>query len=623
MKNPAALSPWLCQETVIARLAFIGIAAHLSLRAMAAPEAVAQAPVQGVVLIGGLPLVFRLLRHALHGRFGSDHLAGVSIVASALLDEYLAGAIVVLMLSGGEALEQYAVVRATSVLRALAARAPTLTHRRTPAGFEDVPVEQVAIGDELAVLPHEVCPVDGEVVQGRGAMDESYLTGEPFRIAKAPGASVLSGALNGDSTLTIRATRLAIDSRYAQIMQVMQEAEQRRPQLRRIGDQLGAWYTPLALAIAGSAWWTSGDPLRFLSVVVIATPCPLLIAIPVAVIGAISSAARMGIIVKNPAALEQAALCRTMILDKTGTLTYGRPALTGELYGPGFTRDTVLPLVAAIERYSRHPLAGAIVRAGEEARYALPDVEWTREEPGHGLRARVAGVDLLVTGRADLQDPTALPPDEHSGLECIVLIDGRYAAAFRFHDVPRADSRSFVRHLSPMHGFSKVLIVSGDRESESKRLAQLVSITQVYGNTSPEEKVAIVRREVTQARTMVVGDGINDAPALMAATVGVALGHRSDVTEEAAGVVIIDSSLSKVDELLHISQRLRTVALQSAIGGMMLSGVGMGFAAAGAFSPVAGAVAQELIDLVAVLNALRAAQPAPGADFPSPVSSEP
>ena len=398
-------------------------------------------PLLVVLVAGGTPLVLRLVWRGLHGVFGSDHLAGVSIVASLLLHEYLAGAIVVLMLSGGETLEQYAVAEATSVLRALARRVPTLAHRRLGAKVDDVPVGDIVVGDEVSVLPHEICPVDGEVVQGHGTMDESYLTGEPFRISKGPGAAVLSGAINGDAALVIRATKVAADSRYARIMQVMQDAEQRRPNLRRIGDQLGAWYTPLALALAALAWWFTGNPVRFLSVVVVATPCPLLIAIPVAIIGAISTAARRGVIVKDPAALEQLTLCHTMILDKTGTLTYGRPSLSEELYAPAFTRETVLPVVAAIERYSRHPLASAIVAAAAEAGYPLPDVAWIREEPGVGLRGQVGESVVLVTGRSHAGDRFELPPGEPTGLECIVVIDDRYAATFRFHDVPRADSR--------------------------------------------------------------------------------------------------------------------------------------------------------------------------------------
>ena len=604
-------SRWAAREPFVAAVALVGIAAALVPRSLIGEATLppSRTLLAAVLVLGGLLLVPRLAWQALHGRFGADHLAGISIVASAVLGEYLAGAIVVLMLSGGETLQQFAVMRATAALRALANRAPTLAHRHRGDVLEDAAVADIRVGDELAVLPGEVCPVDGEVVSGRGAMDESYLTGEPFTIAKGPGSKILSGAINGDSALRVRATRLAADSRFAQIMHVMRDAEQRRPRLRRVGDEIGAWYTPIALVIAGIAWWSTADPIRFLSVLVVATPCPLLIAIPVAIIGAISSASRRGIIVKDPAALEQLTLCRTMIFDKTGTLTYGQPALSEELYGPTFARDAVLPIVAAIERYSRHPIAGAIVTAATQAGYALPDVAWIREEPGVGLYGQVGTCTVLVTGRAHAATHFSLPPSLPTGLECIVVMNGRYAATYRFHDLVREDSRRFVGHLGPKHGFTRVLLVSGDRAAEVRRLAASVAIDEVYPDASPEGKVAIVRRETRTAKTAFVGDGINDAPALLSATVGIAFGRHSDVTSEAAKVVIIDSSLAKVDELMHVSHRLRRVALQSALGGMSLSVGGMIFAAFGLLSPVAGAIAQEVIDLLAVLNALRTARP--------------
>jgi heavy metal translocating P-type ATPase len=597
------------RDAVITLVATAAIAGHLVLRVAGASTLLQNLPLWIALAGGGTILVARLAWKAVGGEFGSDQLAGVSIVAATLLGQYLAGAIVVLMLSGGETLEHYAVARATSVLRALANRVPIFAHRRRDGALEDVAVVDVRIGDELSVLPHEVCPVDGDVVAGHGAMDESYLTGEPFTISKGPGSRVLSGAVNGAVPLVIRATRVAADSRYAQIMRVMREAEQRRPALRRIGDTLGAWYTSVALAVAGAAWWSTGDPIRFLSVVVVATPCPLLIAIPVAIIGAISTAARRGVIVRDPAALEQLTLCRTMILDKTGTLTHGRPVLTEEVYGPGFDRDRLLPQLAAMERYSRHPLAEAIVSRATSAGYALPEVDWIREEPGTGLSAAIAGTTILITNRAHAPLRCELPAPAETGLECIAIVDGRYAATLRFHDIERADSSAFIGHLGPKHGVTRVLLVSGDREVEVRRLAEAVSIAEIHAEASPEEKLAIVRAETARARTVFIGDGINDAPALLAATVGIAFGRQSDVTSEAARVVIVDSSLSKVDEVMHVSYRLRTIALQSALGGMALSIIGMAFAAAGLLPPVAGAVAQEAIDVLVVVNALRAAQP--------------
>jgi len=472
-----------------------------------------------------------------------------------------------------------------------------------------VALPDIRVGDQLTVLPHEICPVDGTVLEGHGIMDEAYLTGEPYEISKTPGSMVISGAINGEQALLIRAEKVAEDSRYARIMKVMHETEQQRPKLRRLGDQLGAWYTPLALAVAIAAALLSRDPQRFLAVVVIATPCPLLLAIPTAIIGAISLAARRAIIIRNPAILEQLERCRTLIFDKTGTLTYGRPRLTEVLCAKGFDHSTVLRYAASVEQYSKHPLASAIVSAAKQQQIDSLPVARISERPGHGLLASVEGHSVQITGRKKV-DAQSLPlPELSSGLECLVFIDGEYAAAIRFHDAPRKDSASFIQHLQPKHGVGKVILVSGDRESEVKYLAESVGITEVHAGKSPEEKVAIVKEETSKARTLFVGDGINDAPALMAATVGVAFGTQNDITTEAADAVVLETALGKIDELMHIGQRMRGIALQSALGGMAASALGMIAAAFGFLPPIWGAIGQELIDLFAVLNAVRVALP--------------
>ena len=606
---------WLLRKTtVIAALAIAAMLLHLVLRFGAhTTEDIYRIPLLATLALGGLPLLYDLLRKVLRREFGSDLLGGISIVTSVLLGEYLAGSIIVLMLAGGEALESYALRSASSVLGALAKRMPSIAHRTKAGSLLDVPLAGIAVGDTLVIYPHEICPADGVVVEGHGVMDESYLTGEPFQITKTRGSTVISGAINGESALTIRTTQRAADSRYAKIMNVMRESEATRPQLRRLGDQLGAIYTPVALTVALLAWAMSGDSTRFLAVLVIATPCPLLLAIPIAIIGSISLCARRAIIVKSPVVLEQIAGCRTAIFDKTGTLTYGEPTLTEQLIAPGFAQREVLTLVASMERYSKHPLARAILAAASESALQLPEATEVSEEPGQGLRGTVSGRQVQITSRGKLAvlalaGVDQLPPLA-GGLECIVAIDQRYAAAFRFHDAPRAESRSFVSHLGPKHHFARVMIVSGDRESEVRYLAGQVGITDIHAEKSPEDKLAIVRKETAAARTLYVGDGINDAPAMMAATVGMAIGQNSDVAAEAAGVVIMDNSLKRVDEFMHISRRMRRIALESAVGGMALSVLGMGFAATGHLSPVTGAIAQEVIDVLAVLNALRAAFP--------------
>lgn len=569
-----------------------------------------QVPLYIVLAVGGVPLVVELAIKAVRRQFGSDLLAGVSIVTAIVLGEYLAGSLVVLMLSGGETLESFAADRASSVLQALARRMPSVAHRRTDLQIEEVPLDMIAVGDRVVVFPHEVCPVDGIVVDGHGRMDESYLTGEPFMMSKAPGSEVLSGSINGEQALTLRATRLAVDSRYARIMKVMRESEQRRPRIRRLGDQLGAWYTPVALALALSAWLWSSQPVRFLAVLVVATPCPLLIGIPVAIIGSISLAAKRSIIIRDPTVLEQIDRCRTIVLDKTGTLTYGQPTLTDRLVAPDLDDARVLQLAASLERYSKHPLAAGVLAAARQRNLELLDAAEVSERPGQGLDGTVAGQRVQILGRRHVEAlgfGSSLPAMA-SGLECMVLLDGVYAAAYRFHDVAREDSRSFVDHLGPRHRFRRILLVSGDREEEVRYLADRVGIMEVHAGQSPEQKVAITRAESARAPTLFIGDGINDAPALVAATVGVAFG-QTQIAAEAAGVVVMDTSLKRVDELFHISRRMRRIALQSAVGGMALSVVGMLIAFAGYLPPVAGAVFQELIDLASVLNALRAAVP--------------
>lgn len=597
-------------EGYIALLAIVSIFIHLVFQYLIPVfQTFALYPLYVTLLVGGGILVFDLIRKVIALDFGSDLLAGMSIITAVLLQQYLAGSLVVLMLAGGKTIESYAIKTASKTLQALAKRAPTVAHRKKGDAIEDISVEDIFIGDTILIFPHEICPVDGEVIAGNGVMDESYLTGEPFLISKAPGSDVLSGAINADTSLTIRATKLAQDSRYAKIMQVMSDSEQKRPRMRRLADQLGAWYTPLAVMIALVAWLMSGDPVRFLAVLVIATPCPLLIAIPVAIIGSISLCARRGILIKNPIVLEQIDRCQTMIFDKTGTLTYGKPTLTDQtMYNNQDSRE-VLKLVASMERYSKHPLASAILEKAQEEKISLIDAKQISEPKGEGLQATFDGHNVTITSRKQLnkfgleKDIALLP--EGMGLECVILIDRQLVAHYRFRDSPRADSKSFIQHLPSKHGIRKCMIISGDREEEVKYLASAVGITEVYASKSPEEKVDLVVKETKLAKTAYLGDGINDAPALMAATVGIAFGRNSDITAEAAGAVVMEDTLEKVDEFLHISKRMRKIALQSALGGMTLSVLGMIIAALGFLPPVAGAISQEIIDVIVIMNSLR------------------
>lgn len=572
-------------------------------------------PLAVMTVVVGVPLFLRVLRDAWHRSFGADILGLLALIASAALLEWWVAIIIALMLTGGEALESAAAARASAVLEALAKRAPTMAHRRGDDGATvDIAVGDVTIGDVLVLRPHEICPVDATVLEGRGSMDESYLTGEPYVVPKAPGSTVMAGAINSTQAMVLRADRIAADSRYEQIVGVLAQAESERPPMRRLADRLGFAYTIIAVALATLGWVISGDPNRFLAVVVIATPCPLLIGVPVAIIGAISLAARNGIIVRNPGMLERLPTVRTMIFDKTGTLTYGEPALSeivmADASADAEQRSRVLALTASIEQYSRHPLAGAVLRAAaEDPSAVLRPAEQVGEEPGQGLIGMVDGHRLQLTGRVLLERTRpeligSLPP-EVGGLECIVLIDDAYAATLRFRDEPRAGAREFITHLGGSHAVMRTVLLSGDRPSEVEYLAGRIGVDEFVAAVSPEGKLDLVRTATEQAPAVFCGDGINDAPAMTAATVGVAFGRNNDVTAEAADAVVLDSSLERLDELMHIGRRMRRIALQSAIGGIVLSSIGMILAVLGLLPPILGAVGQEVIDVLAIVNATR------------------
>ena len=590
------LSQW---QMVTALGSIVAIAVHFALNS--------NLPLQLLIAFGGVPLLIQIMLKLFKSGIGVDFLGAIELVASTVLEQYLAAVLIVLMLAGGQTLERYAMRRASAVLRALADRMPSLAHRKNEDKIEDIALVDIAIGDNIVVFPHETAPVDGEVVEGHGLMDESYLTGEPYQVSKTIGADVLSGAINGEAVLVIRAGKIARDSRYAQIMGVMQEAEQKRPSIRRIADVLGGWFSALALVVSGAVWYATANALTALAVIVVATPCPLIIAIPITIISAISMAARRGIIIKDPTVLERLPTCRTAIFDKTGTLTYGKPKLTEIIPAEGLVANDILQSAASLERYSKHPLANAILQAAVKNKLSMLEADSVSEKPGQGLTGIVKGQDIFVTSRKKLlqSQPDIKLPLTTAGLECIIMQGGNYAATFRFRDAPRAEGKPFISHLGPMHQFDKVMLVSGDRDSEVTYLADLLGIKDMLASQSPEQKVAVVRAETLKAPTLFMGDGINDAPALASATVGVAFGQHSSITAEAAGAVIMDNSLEKVDELIHISTKLRRIALQSAVGGIVVSIIGMGFAALGYLSPVQAALMQELIDVIAIANALR------------------
>jgi len=562
------------------------------------------------LILSGSIILFDLLKDIIRKDFSSDFLAGISIVTAICLEEYWAAILVVFMLSGGQSLERLAMKNASAILQALAQRMPHHARRRINGSIEDISLDEVRIGDLIEVHPHDICPVDGIVIDGRSSMDEAFLTGEPYVMPKVGGSTVISGAINGEGLLTIRASALARDSRYQKIAAVIEQQATKRVRMRRIADSIASWYTPFGLIVAILAWSLSGDPTRFLSVLVVATPCPLIIGIPVAIIGAISSAARKGIIIRDPASLEAASTCSAMILDKTGTLTIGKPQVTSlKLFG-GWNENELLPLLLSAERYSKHPLATAIVAYAELKGCAPQNVTTVEEQPGRGLVATIDGHTIEIGQWSLLAAAGAAVSEQPQGPSCSVIVNGAPAALLTFRDIPRRESRPFVEHLAAHHGIRNVMMLSGDRDTEAQYLASQVGITNARGGLSPEEKLSTLQEVMAKEHTIFIGDGINDAPSLQAATVGIGLGTKSDIIGESADVIILEPSLERVDAFLHLSRRVRKIAFQTGLGGIALSIIGMGAAAAGFLPPVIGACVQEGIDLLSILNALRTTAPA-------------
>lgn len=489
-------------QSFIALLSLIAITIFLILSSLNTPFT--NFPLLCLIVIGGVPLFLQIILKLLRGNFGADSLAAIALITGIILQEYLAASLIILMLASGQTLERFALRKASSVLLALAKRMPSIAHRKINSEIKDIPLVDININDEIVIYPHETCPVDGFVIEGNGSMDESYLTGEPYQISKAPGASVLSGAINGESVLVIKATKLPVDSRYAVIVKVLEEAEQKRPSIRRLGDQIGAIFAPVALLFAAGTWYFTNDAIRFLAVLVIATPCPLLIAIPITIISAISRAAKQAIIIKDPIVLEQLPTCKTAIFDKTGTLTYGKPTLTEVYTTQNYTKEQILQYVGSLERYSKHPLASAVIKATEERHIHLIESTNVSEKPGQGLEGIINHRKVSVMSRKKLLEMMpeckSLLPPVSPGLECIILLDSQYAATLHFHDLPRAESKSFISHLTPAHQFKRIMLVSGDRESEVNYLAKLIPFTEIYSSQSPEQKLAIVRSERKKLR---------------------------------------------------------------------------------------------------------------------------
>lgn len=567
----------------------------------------------GGVIVMGAPLVLRTIRGALHGRLATDVVASLSILGAILLAQPLAGLVIVLMQTGGEALERYAEGRASAAVQALEAAAPRVAHVLRGRVIDEVPATSVAIGDILLIRPGDLIPCDGEVLEGESELDTSSLTGEAAPVRATAGTAVMSGSANGLGSFRMRVTAPAERSQYARIVELVRTAQASKAPLQRLADRYAVWFTPITVVLCGVAVAVTHDWMRALAILVVATPCPLILATPVAIIGGINRAAKRFVIIRHGGALERLGEVSAAVFDKTGTITIGKPRLSGVRIAGRFERDTVLRYAASIEEHSSHLLARVLVDLVKTEGVRLPASTEHAETPGQGVVGTVDGHTVRVGARAfvlpkcidgvaraaELEQPGAT-------LLAYVSIDDQLAAVLEYADEIRADVPELLQSLANA-GVRRVVLLSGDHTPVARALGSSVGIAETYGDLLPGDKAAFVERLRAEGQVvMMVGDGINDAPALSTADVGVALAaHGGGITAEAADVIVLVDSLSRVGEAMGIGRRTMRIARQSIWVGLGLSGVAMVVAAFGGLPPIAGAALQEVIDVAVILNALR------------------
>ena len=572
------------------------------------------------LLLTGAPVVWTTIRQAIHGRFATDLVATLSVVGAVALGEPIAGLVIVLMQSGGEGLDRVAEGRASAAVRELESASPRVAHRRRAAAEDDVPVDAITVGDELLVRPGELVPCDSVVVSGQSSVDVSRLTGEPLPLDAREGTPLASGSANGDAPLVVRATAIASESQYARIVELVRNAQASKAPLQRLADRYAVWFTPITIIVCAIAWWWSGDPHRALAVLVVATPCPLILATPIAIIGGLNRAARRQIIVRNGGALEQLSTATVAVFDKTGTLTLGAPEVQTLEALPPWSERELFRLAGAVERNVGHLLARTFVAAAERQLspdgVALPEATAVNESAGRGATGTVeehivsiGAVGFLrslypaaSTALAELEARDALRP----GLRAYIVIDGGVAGVVEYADKVRADARDVVSALSTL-GVRRQVLLSGDQDTNVQAVARLVGLTEAHGDLSPSDKEQFVTALVASgSRVLMVGDGINDAPALSAASVGIALAaHGGGISAEAADIVLLADHLGRVPEAIRMSRRTMMIARQSIMVGLGLSVIAMVVASLGALRPAVGAALQEVIDVAVILNALR------------------
>jgi len=550
---------------------------------------------------------------------GVDTIALVAMVGALALDQELAGVVIGLMYSGGASLEAIASRRARRELTALVQRVPRVAQLRVDDGLQEVPVESVQVGDTVLVRTGEVIPVDGTLLDREAVIDTSTLTGEPLPERVRPGMPVLSGTANAGPPFDVRADRPASESAYAALVRVVEQAQSQRAPMVRMADRYAGFFLPATLLIAGAAWAISGDAVRGLAVVVVATPCPLILAAPIALVSGVSRAARSGVIVKGTPAIESLGEARTVLFDKTGTLTVGTPEVREIVTRDSFSESELLRLAASLDRMSAHILGEALVAAAQEAGLELSMPAHVQEEPGQGIAGSVDGHRVLVGSRAFMHDAevpqseidaSALATTRGSGeAHVVVAVDGHVAGVVVMADELRPDAREVVARLRA-EGIRHVAMASGDRRSVAERVGRELALDRVYAELSPEEKLEIVqhiRDDQNLRKVVMVGDGVNDAPALALADVGIAMGAAgATVSAETADAVITVDRIDRVADAVHAGRRSLYIARQSVVFGMGVSLAAMVVAAFGYLPPVAGALLQEGIDLAVILNALRA-----------------
>jgi heavy metal translocating P-type ATPase len=601
----------LLRDNLLPLLVLVGLAGGAFLRFGAGQPESARWVWLAALVVGGAPLVAQTVRGMLRGNFASDVVATLSIVTALVMGEYFAGLIIVLMQSGGEALERYSLRRASSALEQLLARAPRRAHRVEGDRLVEVDVEEVRAGDLLVLRPGDLVPVDGTLLSEYAAIDESALTGEPLARTKHQGDRLLSGGVNRGHAAEMRATAVAAASQYAKMVELVRRAQVEKPPLQRLADRYAVWFTPLTLAMSAFGWLITGDPRTVLAVLVVATPCPLILAVPVAVIGGVNRAAREGIIVKGGAALEQIGRARAVVFDKTGTLTYGTPVVTEVVPFGDATVDDVLRAAGGAEQLSAHPVGVATAAEAKRLMGTLPRPEYFHEEPGRGVEADIDGQRVLVGSPGFLTERMGefvLPaPDRTVGLAAYVAIDGELSGVVHLDDQMRPGVPGLLRRLARL-GVRHTALLTGDNAANAEAIGARAGIAQVEADLLPEDKVRIVTEiGARHAPVVMVGDGINDAPALASATVGVAMGAKgTGISAEAADIVLLEDDVAKVGEAVAIGGHMLRIAKQSIYVGLGLSIGFMVVAAFGYIPPAAGALIQEAIDVAVILNALRA-----------------